>query len=116
MALISIGGVALPTPSEFNVDVMDISKAERNANGNLIIERITTKKKLSFSYNYLSASQLSVVLKAISPTFYDVTYIDPVTNSFTTSSFYCGDRKVGMIDYVNSIARYQDLSFDLTER
>jgi hypothetical protein len=115
MALISISGVDLPTPTEFSVSVYDISKAERNANGNMIIERVTTKKKLSFSYTYLSAGDLSRLLKAIAPTTYDVTYIDPVDNVTRTSRFYCGDRAVGMIDYQNNVPRYKDLSFDLIE-
>jgi hypothetical protein len=116
MALISIGGVALPTPSSFSVGVMDLSKAERNANGSMIIERIATKKKLSFSYAFLSATDLAVILKAIAPTFYNVTYLDPVDNTFKTASFYCGDRGVGMIDYIDNVPRYKDLSFDLIER
>ena len=46
MALITISGVALPTPSEFQVGYQDISKAERNANGTMIIERVAVKRKL----------------------------------------------------------------------
>ena len=45
MALISVSGVALPTPSEFQVGYMDGQKAERNANGTMIIEKIATKEK-----------------------------------------------------------------------
>jgi hypothetical protein len=115
MALITINGVVVPTPTEFSVSVYDISKAERNANGNMIIERITTKKKLSISYTYLTASQASIVFNAIAPTTYDVTYIDPVDNVTRTSKFYCGDRTIGMIDYQNNVPRYKDLGFDLIE-
>lgn len=115
MALIEINGVALPTPSEFSVGVMDISKAERNANGNLIIERINTKKKLSLKYSYLSASNLSVILSAISMTTFNVRYLDPVSNSYRSSRFYTGDRAVGMIDFLNSVPRYKDCQFDLIE-
>ena len=116
MALISINGVALPTPSEFAVGVFDISKAERNANGNLIIERVTTKQKLTISYAFLSGTNLSTVLNALSPVYYNVTYRNPLTNLSRTSSFYCGDRNVGMIDFINGIPRYKDLSFSLIER
>lgn len=115
MALISIGGIPLPTPTELSVSVYDLSKAERNANGNMIIERINTKKKLSLTYAYLSAGQLSVILTLISPTTYDVTYTDPVTNVIKTAKFYCGDRTAGMIDYQNGVPRYKDFSVDLIE-
>lgn len=116
MALISINGVALPTPSELKVGKYDISKAERNANGTMIIERITTKTKLSINYKFLTGAQLATVLKMIQPTFYNVTYIDPVTNTAKTSSFYPGDRNMGMVDYFNNVARYNDISFELIER
>jgi hypothetical protein len=116
LALLTIGGVAMPTPTEYSVGVMDISKAERNANGTMIIERITTKKKISIKYSYLLGSELRTILTAITPTFYNVTYLDPVLNDYKTSSFYCGDRNMGIIDFQNGIPRYKDLTFDLIER
>jgi hypothetical protein len=116
LTLISIGGVDLPTPSDYEVGIMDISKAERNANGTMIIERIATKRKIALKYAYLSATDLASVLTAIAPTFYNVTYLDPQTNSYRTASFYCGDRNAGMIDFVNGVPRYKDVAFDLIER
>ncbi|WEG14009.1 hypothetical protein PU629_06470 [Pullulanibacillus sp. KACC 23026] len=116
MALITVGGVELTTPSDLQPGIQDISKAERNARGTMIIERIATKKTLDLSYSYLNASDLSAVLTAVSPVFFNVTYLDPVTNSFVTSSFYCGDRTMGMISYVNGVPRYKDVKFTLIER
>jgi hypothetical protein len=116
MALLKINGVDLPTPSEYNIGKMDISKAERNANGTMIIERITTKTKIAVSYTFLSAADMSTVLQLIEPVFWDVTYVDPVRNQTVTSSFYVGDRNMGMIDFIDGVPRYKDLSFDLIER
>lgn len=116
MALLSIGGVAIPTPSELNLGVMDLSKAERNANGFMVIERIATKQKLELKYNFLMGPDLQSLLNKLSPTFYDVTYLDPTTNAFVTKSMYCGDRSVGMVDYINNVPRYSDLTFSLIER
>jgi hypothetical protein len=116
MALVSIGGVDLLTPSDFGVSIMDLSKAERNANGTMIIERIATKRKLELSYNYLTGASLSVILNAIDSVFFDVTYLDPKTNGMRTGSFYCGDRSTGMLDYIDGVPRYQAVKFDLIER
>lgn len=116
MALITVNGVNLPTPSDYQIGVQDISNAQRNAQGTMIIERIATKKTITLSYAFLSASDLSTILQAIAPTFYNVTYLDPVTNSNLTSSFYAGDRSLGMIDFQNSVPRYQNLKFELIER
>ena len=44
--MIRINGVTIPTPSDYSVGIMDLSQAERNANGTMIIERIATKRKL----------------------------------------------------------------------
>ena len=95
---------------------MDISKAERNANGTMIIERVTTKRKLFLTYSYVTESDAATILKQIAPTFYTVTYLDPQTRSMKTGSFYCGDRNIGMVDYINGIPRYKDLTFNLIER
>lgn len=116
MALISIGGVALPTPTEFQVGYQDISKAERNAKGDMIIERIATKRKLFFTYAYLTSGELALILQKIAPAYYNVSYVDPQTNGFKTGSFYCGDRNVGFVDYINGIPRYKELTFNLIER
>ncbi len=106
----------MPTPTELQVDYQDISKADRNANGLMIIERIATKVKLEIKWAYVEAADLTTILNAVAPTYYNVTYLDPKSNSYKTGSFYCGDRSVGMIDYINGNPRYKDLSFDLIER
>ena len=115
MALITINGVALPTPTELQVGIMDISKAERNAQGRMIIERVTTKRKLFITYSYITESDASAILKAVSPTYYNVTYFDPQEKTMKTGSFYCGDRQLGLVDYYNGVPRFKDLSFDLIE-
>lgn len=116
MALIKIEGVDIPTPSEYSVGIQDISKAERNANGTMIIERIATKRKIELSWNYLSKEQLAQVLNAVSGVFFQVTYVDPQDNATRTGTFYAGDRKCGMIDFRDGVPRYKDVSFNLIER
>jgi hypothetical protein len=116
MALVTANGVALPTPTTYDVGIMDISKAERNAAGTMIIERIATKRQINLSWNFLSASDLSAILNAVAPVFYNVTYLDPQTGTYRTGSFYCGDRNAGMVDYRNGVPRYKDVKFTLIER
>ena len=113
--MISINGVQISTPSTFQIGIQDISKAERNANGNMIIERITTKRKLELSYNYLSATDIATLLTAISGTTFTVTYPDAQTGLNRTGTFYCGDRTAGAIDYQGSVMRYKDIKFSLVE-
>lgn len=116
MALLQINGVDLATPSEYSIAVMDITQAERNAQGLMLIERIAQKVKINVKYNYADGTTLATILQAIDPITFNITYIDPKTNNPKTSSFYVGDRSVGMIDYRSSVPRYKDLSFDFIER
>lgn len=115
MALVTISGVAIPTPTALQVGIMDVSKAERNASGRMIIERIAVKRKLFFTYSYITQSDASSILKLVSPTYYTVTYLDPQDNITKSGQFYCGDRQLGFIDYSNGIARFKDFTFNLIE-
>lgn len=116
MALIKINGVAIPTPSDYSVGIQDISKAERNANGTMIIERIATKRKIELSWKSLNKDELSSILKLVSPVFFNVEYVDPQDNSLRTGTFYSGDRNCGMISFINEIPKYKDVKFNLIER
>ena len=114
--MIKVNGVDIPTPSDYMVSVLDISKAERNANGTMIIERVATKRRLEMTWNYLSQVDLSALLTRISPTFFEVEYIDSQTGTVRTGTFYAGDRNAGAIDYQNGVMRFKDISFNLIER
>lgn len=114
--MIKIDGKEISTPSDYQVGIMDISKAERNARGDMIIERIATKRKLELSWRYLSKEDLSALFAAVSPVFFKVEYIDPQTNSTRTGTFYAGDRNAGALDYLNGTIRYKDIKFNVIEK
>lgn len=114
--MIKIEGITIPTPSYYQVGIMDLSKAERNARGTLIIERIATKRKIELSWNYLDKKDLSRLLKLVSPVFFKVEYIDPQENAWKSGTFYVGDRHVGALDYRNGNIRYKDIKFNIIER
>lgn len=114
--MIKIDGMELPSPSDYQVGIQDLSKAERNANGTMIIERITTKRKIDLAWKYLSKEDSSKVLKAVSPVFFHVEYLDPLDGRMKTGTFYAGDRNVGALDYINGIIRWKDAKFNIIER
>lgn len=114
--MIKINTVTIPTPSTFAVGVMDIVKAERNANAEMIIEKIATKRKLELAWNYLSSADLAALLQKITDTFFTVEYPDPQTGAMRSATFYVGDRNCGMIDFLNSTPRYRDIKFNFVEK
>lgn len=115
--MIEFDSVEIPTPGSYTVSVNDISKAERNANGTIIIERIATKRKIELSWPYLSSADLSTLFSNFSSnTFISVTYPDPVTGAARTGTFYAGDRSAGAIDYQAGVIRWKDVKFNLIEQ
>lgn len=116
MALIKINGVEIPTPSAYTVGIQDISKAERNANGTMIIERIATKRKIEISWKTLSREDLSKILNSVSAVFFNVEYMDPQENKLKTGTFYVGDRNSPMMSFLNGVPRYKDVKFSIVER
>lgn len=115
MSLLKINGVAIPDPSDFRVGVMDISKAERNANGRMVIDIITTKVKLEMSWKYLTAEELSSILTSISPSTFNVNYLDPRTNTRQTRLFYVGDRQAGLYRFIDGKPTWVDIGFNFIE-
>src|SRR5689334_17195658 len=103
MALINIGGTDLPTPSSYSPTIKDILKSDRNAAGNMIIERITTKREIALGWSYLSGDDYSTVLNAVSSVFFTVTYFDPQANAIQTGTFSVSDRQAGLIQFTNGI-------------
>lgn len=116
MALLLINGVGMPEPASLVVSEEDIGKWERNANATMIGEIIATKAKIELSWSYLSAADLSKLLTAIKPTFFNATYTDPVANALRTSTFYKGGRSMPVMDCINGVIRYKDVKFNLIER
>jgi hypothetical protein len=116
MALLNINGVDLPTPSGLIVGTMDISNAERNASGTMIIEIIATKRKLSLTWANISNTDMVAVRSQIeNRTTMSVNFIDPSTGSAGSGQFYKGDRAVGVLYYWNGEIYWTNFTFDLIE-
>lgn len=114
--MIKIDGRVIPAPTDFSVGIQDISKAERNARGDMIIERIATKRKLELAWQFLSKSEMQLVLSAVSPVLFQVEYPDPETGALKTGTFYSGDRTAPALDFLNGEIRWKNCGFNVVER
>ena len=116
MDILAINGAAIPAPDDVGIEVNDISKAERNALGTMIIETIATKYKFSLKYSVITKEQLAALLALIKTVPFDVTFTDPETDEVRTSSFYPGTRSFGLLNIVNGVRCYKDMSVNIIER
>lgn len=114
--MIKINYEDMPTPSKFLVGINDISNAERNAQGEMMIDRVATKRKLEIEWKSLKPESMSTLLNAVKEIFFDVTYPDPMTGGIETKTFYVGDRSVPMYNYNNGDIRWEGVKMNFIER
>ena len=112
-----VNGVVMPTPKSFTVSISDLDgESNRNANGELIRDRIATKRKLEIEYQPLDPSEISLILKAISPVFISVEYPDPQEGGVITKTMYAGDKSSHMYSIINGQPKWSGLKFNLIEK
>lgn len=98
----------VPTPQTYNWSYEDLDSEEgtgrNNATGEMFRDRVTSKRKLSFTWGVLSIAETSRLLKALNPgdpdnpddpngkgnVFISVRYLDAREGNYRTGTFYCG--------------------------
>lgn len=119
MAILTINGVGVHNPSSFSVDIMDLSSEEsgRLLNGEMTKDLIARKRKLNCSWNTLTWSQVSQLLTAVEQSInLTVTYPDPQIGSYTTKTFYVGDRSAPAVWLADGKEYWNGTSFNFIER
>lgn len=117
--MLKINGVAIATPKTFKVNIYDIDgETYRNTRGDLIRDRITTKRKLECEWPPLTMTQISTLLKAVEDEFFQVEYPDPYEGAFITKTFYVGDRTAPMLRQNQQTGEilWEGLSMNFIER
>ena len=93
--MLKVNGVAIATPKVYEPSIEDLDgETNRNANGDLIRDRIAVKRKLNCEWPPLTFDECSKLLNAVSDVFFNVYYPDPMTGNFETKRMYVGDRSV----------------------
>lgn len=114
---LSIKGTFIdPQPSKLQIDIMDLSFAERNSQGDMLIDRKAVKRKLEIEWNQLKNSEISAILQLVQDVFFQATYPDPFTGAMATKTFYVGDRTMPIYNYNNGTPLWSGLKFSLIEQ
>lgn len=96
--LVSVGGVALPTPSTYVGNTATIVDSARNVEGYVIGTVIRNNvAKISMTWNFISAQDWSNMLKLFEPAyggaFYNsVTFFNQTSATLETRTMYVSDR------------------------
>lgn len=115
--MLKINGVAVAAPKVFKVDISDIDgETNRNAKGDMIRDRVATKRKLNCEWAPLTMAQISTLLKAVKGVFFTVEYPDPMEGSFITKTFYVGDRTTPMLYMKDGAPMWEGLNMNFIER
>lgn len=114
--MIKINGVDIATPKSYEATISDLDgESNRNANGELIRDRIAVKRKLNLEWGPLSQSEISALLNAISGVFFTVTFPDPQLG-LITKTMYVGDRTAPAYSYINGEMKWQGLKMNFIEK
>lgn len=117
MAMISIDGVDLPSPSSFKMPRSDLDSSDTGRNELGILQRDRIRQgvyKIELEFKGINSSNLYKVESAIEPAELNVTF--PTPTGIQTKKMYAGDRNVEMVKYDDNpdLIRW-NLSFNLVE-
>ena len=114
--MIKINGVAIATPKVFEATVSDIDgETNRNANGELIRDRVAVKRKINLEWGTLEQSEMSKILNAVSNAFFTVEFPDPQLG-LITKTMYVGDRTSPAYSYIDNKIKWQGLKMNFIEK
>mgnify|MGYP001018491946 CR=1 FL=1 len=101
MAIISIGGVALPAPVEYEVSLQDIDSenTRRTETGVLVRDRVRAGVYKIQAKWRVTKTELKTITDALSPAKFSVTFFDPTTSTSPTRDMYSGDRQAKLVKY-----------------
>lgn len=116
MGALIVNGVTVKAPKTMQVGIQDIDgETGRNANGDMVRDRIATKRKIELEWGQLTQNEMQTLLNAVSPVFFDVSYPDPLSGQ-TTKTFYVGDRTTPVYSFANTLKPWSGLKMNFIER
>lgn len=114
--MLNINGVAIATPKSFQITFQDLDgETNRNAKGDMVRDRITTKRKIECEWPPLTQTESSLLLNAVSDVFFTVTFPDPQLGVIT-KTMYVGDRTIPAYQYINGEVKWSGLKMNFIEK
>lgn len=79
--IVSVNGVAIKTPTSFDIEEYDLTKSGRVASGKMTMEIIARKLRFNFAYDILTQADVEKIMAATrtSGGFFPLVYMDGCT-------------------------------------
>lgn len=117
MAVLTVGGAAIPTPSELKVSIFEVgSGGTRSASGKLVSDVVAVKRRLNLRWAHMTPVELGDLLGAVSGAFFEATYPDPVAAQARAAVFRAGESTVGVLRIQGGEPVWTDVSMEWIER
>ncbi|WVR22072.1 MAG: hypothetical protein [Malazfec virus 1] len=117
--VLTVDGVIMPAPSSMSwtLQTFDLDSG-RSTDGTMQRTVVCNKEQLSLSWNSanLTPEEISMVLKAVLPTFFKVGYFSPLEGQWIEKQMYVGDRNINFYSFAFEQPIQDSLSFNLIER
>jgi hypothetical protein len=115
--MIKVNGTDIVTPQKLSVGIYDVAKtADRNAQGDILIDRVAVKRKLEMEWGPLTNNQMSALLSSVTSVFFSVTYPDPQTGAMSTITCYSGDRTAPVYREIGGVFLWAGLKMNFIQK
>lgn len=108
--------VKQPATVTYNRYDMDSEESFRGLDGTMQRDKVATKVKLECQWNALTANEMSTLLNAMEDVFFEINYFDPFAGSYTTKTFYVGDRSAPVYSVANGKVIFKSFSANFIEQ
>ena len=117
MAMLTVDGKEIRTPSIFQWGLQDVSASEsgRTDDTEMHKNRVGQKRTISLQWNGLTWQQTAEILQAFNPEYIEVKYPDMMSGEYETRKFYVGDRTAPVKIWFAGKKIMESLSFDIIE-
>lgn len=117
MAMLMVNGAAVPAPSTMRLTLFDLSSAqERNAAGELVLDRVAVKRRIDLSWARIGSAALASLLAAMNGGFFQASYPDPATGEMRSMTCCCADRTAGVLRMEDGAAVWTNVEMSWTEK
>ena len=102
-------------PLEIEPIVLLSSKSGRNARGNNRVDLVNRKDKITVNFKAFNHTEMQTFLAAIYDYVFNISYLDPHTDTLKTIQINRGDLKVSLLKAADQIKRYEEFKLSFIE-